>query len=197
MPCNVAACLPLSTASLCWRSQCDNGHPLPLCVRLYSPLYRGASCADSGQFQESALGQLMSYSFRSMCMISFPLANRLSCWFCCCVCQPAWRHADGSWQPAYANFTSLATPNQLGSGKTALETLLHEGGHAAHFANVDQHSPFFSQVRGAPPVVLRAVLCCVEGCSAQHTTHSLLVALPSNNNNNNVGPNQHKRLSHP
>lgn len=60
--------------------------------------------------------------------------------------QPAWRHPDGKWQPAYANFTSLATPNQLGSGKTALETLLHEGGHAAHFANVDQHSPFFSQV---------------------------------------------------
>lgn len=43
--------------------------------------------------------------------------------------QPAWRHADGSWQPAYANFTSLATPNELGSGKTALVTLLHEGGH--------------------------------------------------------------------
>jgi hypothetical protein len=64
--------------------------------------------------------------------------------------QPAWRHPDGKWQPAYANFTSLATPNQLGSGKTALETLLHEGGHAAHFANVDQHSPFFSQVWSQP-----------------------------------------------
>jgi hypothetical protein len=60
--------------------------------------------------------------------------------------QPAWRKSDGSWVPAHANFTSLATPDQLGSGKTALETLLHEGGHAAHFANVDQHSPFFSQV---------------------------------------------------
>jgi hypothetical protein len=31
--------------------------------------------------------------------------------------QPAWRHSDGKWQPAYANFTSLATPNELGSGK--------------------------------------------------------------------------------
>jgi hypothetical protein len=40
--------------------------------------------------------------------------------------QPAWRHPDGSWQPAFANFTSLATPSQLGSGKTALETLLRE-----------------------------------------------------------------------
>lgn len=48
--------------------------------------------------------------------------------------QPAWRHADGSWQPAYANFTSLATPNELGSGKTALVTLLHEGGHGALWA---------------------------------------------------------------
>ena len=46
-----------------------------------------------------------------------------------------------------ANFTSLATPSQVGSGKTALVTLLHEGGHAAHFANIDQPSPFFSQVR--------------------------------------------------
>jgi oligoendopeptidase F len=34
----------------------------------------------------------------------------------------------------------------VGSGKTALETLLHEGGHAAHFANIDQASPLFSQV---------------------------------------------------
>eukprot|EP00878_Enallax_costatus_P001069 GHUV01001206.1.p1 GENE.GHUV01001206.1~~GHUV01001206.1.p1 ORF type:complete len:671 (+),score=225.42 GHUV01001206.1:78-2090(+) len=66
--------------------------------------------------------------------------------------QPAWRKSDGTWVPAHANFTSLATPNQLGSGKTALETLLHEGGHAAHFANVDQHSPFFSQERAPTSV---------------------------------------------
>ncbi|GBF88826.1 oligoendopeptidase f [Raphidocelis subcapitata] len=66
--------------------------------------------------------------------------------------QPAWRRADGSWQPAVANFTSLATPNEPGSGKTALVTLLHEGGHAAHFANVDQHSPFFSQERAPTSV---------------------------------------------
>lgn len=41
--------------------------------------------------------------------------------------QCAWRRADGTWQPASANFTSLATPNAIGSGKTALATLLHEG----------------------------------------------------------------------
>lgn len=36
---------------------------------------------------------------------------------------------------------------QVGSGKTAIATLLHEGGHAAHFSNIKQASPFFSQER--------------------------------------------------
>lgn len=48
--------------------------------------------------------------------------------------------------PSRTNFTSLATPNQVGSGRTALVTLLHEGGHAAHFSCVLQRSPFFRQV---------------------------------------------------
>eukprot|EP00195_Chlamydomonas_chlamydogama_P009741 CAMPEP_0202900574 /NCGR_PEP_ID=MMETSP1392-20130828/11915_1 /ASSEMBLY_ACC=CAM_ASM_000868 /TAXON_ID=225041 /ORGANISM="Chlamydomonas chlamydogama, Strain SAG 11-48b" /LENGTH=623 /DNA_ID=CAMNT_0049586991 /DNA_START=175 /DNA_END=2046 /DNA_ORIENTATION=- len=61
--------------------------------------------------------------------------------------QVAWRRFDGSWVPSRTNFTSLATPSQVGSGRTALVTLLHEGGHAAHFANIDQHSPFFGQER--------------------------------------------------
>ena len=34
---------------------------------------------------------------------------------------------SGEWVPSQANFTSLATPNAIGSGKTALNTLLHEG----------------------------------------------------------------------
>jgi hypothetical protein len=42
--------------------------------------------------------------------------------------------------PLQTNFTSLATPSQVGSGRTALVTLLHEGGHAAHFANITQVS---------------------------------------------------------
>ena len=46
-----------------------------------------------------------------------------------------------------ANFTSLATPDEVGSGNTALTTLMHEGGHAAHFANIEQGSPLFSQER--------------------------------------------------
>jgi len=51
------------------------------------------------------------------------------------------------WKCAQTNFTSLATPSAVGSGSTALTTLMHEGGHAAHFANITQGSPFFSQVR--------------------------------------------------
>lgn len=59
---------------------------------------------------------------------------------------------SGEWVPSRANFTSLATPTQVGSGRTALVTLLHEGGHAAHFANVLQRSPFFSQERAPTSV---------------------------------------------
>lgn len=59
---------------------------------------------------------------------------------------------DGAWVPAQTNFTSLATPGSVGSGKTALVTLLHEGGHAAHFANVDQASPLCSQERAPTSV---------------------------------------------
>ncbi|GIL49198.1 hypothetical protein Vafri_5347 [Volvox africanus] len=66
--------------------------------------------------------------------------------------QVAWRQPDGTFVPAKANFTSLATPSQIGSGRTALATLLHEGGHAAHFANIDQPSPFFSQERAPTSV---------------------------------------------
>ncbi|KAI8612484.1 oligoendopeptidase [Chytriomyces sp. MP71] len=61
--------------------------------------------------------------------------------------QPAWQHPTKGWIPSRANFTSLATPNQIGSGLTALVTLMHEGGHAAHFANVKQNSPLFGQER--------------------------------------------------
>ncbi|KAI8846674.1 metalloendopeptidase [Chytridium lagenaria] len=61
--------------------------------------------------------------------------------------QPAWKSSTRGWVPSQANFTSLATPSQIGSGHTALVTLMHEGGHAAHFANVQQASPLFSQER--------------------------------------------------
>ena len=52
---------------------------------------------------------------------------------------------EGEWVPAVVNFTSLADPAQVGSGWSGLNTLFHEGGHAAHFANVTGNAPCFSQ----------------------------------------------------
>jgi len=49
------------------------------------------------------------------------------------------------WQAAKVNFTSNAKPDQVGSGYDGINTLFHEGGHAAHFANVKLNSPCFSQ----------------------------------------------------
>lgn len=43
------------------------------------------------------------------------------------------------------------------SGHTALTTLMHEAGHAAHFANIEQPSPLFAQER-APTSVAYAEL---------------------------------------
>lgn len=51
----------------------------------------------------------------------------------------------GKWTPARINFTSNATPNLVGSGQAGLQTLFHEGGHAAHFSNIIEGSPCFSQ----------------------------------------------------
>jgi hypothetical protein len=66
--------------------------------------------------------------------------------------QPAWAKPDGSWQPSVTHFTSLADPSAVGSGHTGLTTLMHEAGHAAHFANVDMPSPLFSQERSPTSV---------------------------------------------
>jgi oligoendopeptidase F len=64
----------------------------------------------------------------------------------------AWIKPDGSWQPSVTNFTSLADPTAIGSGYRALQTLFHEAGHAAHFANIRQPSPLFSQERAPSSV---------------------------------------------
>jgi hypothetical protein len=58
---------------------------------------------------------------------------------------PAWVNENGEWIPGQINFTAEAKPDQVGSGQRAMITLFHEGGHAAHFANVVQNSPCFSQ----------------------------------------------------
>ncbi len=52
---------------------------------------------------------------------------------------------EGTHRPAEINFTANAVPGQPGSGQRALETLFHEGGHAAHFANVMMPAPCFGQ----------------------------------------------------
>jgi len=57
---------------------------------------------------------------------------------------PAWRER-GRWRPARIQFTANAIPGMTGAGRRAFETLFHEGGHAAHYANIDMPSPCFSQ----------------------------------------------------
>jgi len=52
---------------------------------------------------------------------------------------------QGSWRPARINFTANAVVGQVGAGKRASETLFHEGGHAAHFANILSDAPCFAQ----------------------------------------------------
>ena len=56
----------------------------------------------------------------------------------------AWRDR-GRHRPARIQFTANAIPGVVGSGRRAIETLFHEGGHAAHFANVDMPAPCFGQ----------------------------------------------------
>ncbi len=58
---------------------------------------------------------------------------------------PSFFNAENKWVAGQINFTAEAQPDQVGSGARAINTLFHEGGHAAHFANVTQNSPCFSQ----------------------------------------------------
>ncbi|MGH2569948.1 MAG: M3 family metallopeptidase, partial [bacterium] len=60
----------------------------------------------------------------------------------------------GQWLPAEINFTANALPGQVGSGFRAIQTLFHEGGHAAHFANVVMPAPCFSQEYAPTSVAL-------------------------------------------
>lgn len=62
----------------------------------------------------------------------------------CHMPEPSWRD-DGTFKPARVHFTANAIPGMVGSGVRASQTLFHEGGHAAHFANVDMPAPCFSQ----------------------------------------------------
>jgi len=102
----------------------------------------------------AALG--ISYEGASMRLDLLDRKGKYSNGFCHWP-QPAWVKADGSFQPTVTHFTSLADPSAVGSGHTALTTLMHEAGHAAHFANIKMPSPLFSQER-APTSVAYAEL---------------------------------------
>lgn len=51
----------------------------------------------------------------------------------------------GKFHPSVINFTAVAHPGETGGGQRALETLMHEGGHAAHFSNILMPGACFSQ----------------------------------------------------
>ncbi len=57
---------------------------------------------------------------------------------------PTWRD-QGTLKPGRIQFTANAIVGMLGSGQRASRTLFHEGGHAAHFANIDMPAPCFAQ----------------------------------------------------
>jgi len=102
----------------------------------------------------AALG--ISYEGASMNLDLLDRTGKYSNGFCHWP-QPAWVKPNGSWQPAVTHFTSLADPSAVGSGQNGLATLMHEAGHAAHFANIKMPSPLFSQER-APTSVAYAEL---------------------------------------
>lgn len=58
--------------------------------------------------------------------------------------EPAWIER-GARRTARIQFTANAVPGLVGAGRRALETLFHEGGHAAHFAACSMPAPCFGQ----------------------------------------------------
>jgi hypothetical protein len=63
-------------------------------------------------------------------------------------------YRKGEWVPAEINFTANALPGRVGAGFRAAQTLFHEGGHAAHFANIAMDAPCFSQEHAPTSVAL-------------------------------------------
>jgi len=93
----------------------------------------------------------ISYCDATMTLDLLDRKNKYSNGFCHWPV-PAWIKPDGTFVPSKTNFTSLADPTAVGSGLTALNTLMHEAGHAAHFANIKGKSPLFSQERSPTSV---------------------------------------------
>jgi len=108
------------------------------------------------QWGRSFAAMGISYEGASMSLDLLDRKGKYSNGFCHWP-QPSWVKPDGSWQPTVTHFTSLADPSAVGSGLTGLTTLMHEAGHAAHFANIKMPSPLFSQER-APTSVAYAEL---------------------------------------
>lgn len=103
------------------------------------------------QYVRSYAALKIGYEGATMNLDLLDRKNKYSNGFCHWP-KPAWKKPDGTWQPSVTNFTSLADPTAVGSGLTALQTLMHEAGHAAHFANIKQPSPLFSQERAPTSV---------------------------------------------
>ena len=102
-------------------------------------------------YMRSYAAMKIGYSNATMTLDLLDRKNKYSNGFCHWPV-PAWIKPDGTHVPSKTNFTSLADPTAVGSGLTALNTLMHEAGHAAHFANICQPSPLFSQERAPTSV---------------------------------------------
>ena len=102
-------------------------------------------------YMRSYAAMRISYCGATMTLDLLDRKNKYSNGFCHWP-KPAWIKPDGTFVPSQTNFTSLADPTAVGSGLTALNTLMHEAGHAAHFANIKQPSPLFSQERAPTSV---------------------------------------------
>jgi oligoendopeptidase F len=102
-------------------------------------------------YMRSYAAMKIGYSNATMTLDLLDRKNKYSNGFCHWPV-PAWVRPDGTHVPSKTNFTSLADPTAVGSGLTALNTLMHEAGHAAHFANIIQPSPLFSQERAPTSV---------------------------------------------
>lgn len=95
------------------------------------PFFPFASAVERYVRSYAALG--ITYEGATMNLDLLDRPNKYSNGFCHWP-KPAWTRPDGAWQPSVTNFTSLADPSAVGSGLTALTTLMHEAGHSAHFA---------------------------------------------------------------
>jgi oligoendopeptidase F len=116
------------------------------------PFFPFASAVGTWARSFAALG--IGYARSTMRLDLIDRPGKYSNGFCHWPVPPFNSPASGEHTAAVTNFTSLADPrpSAVGSGRVALTTLLHEGGHAAHFANVASYTPLCSQERAPTSV---------------------------------------------